>query len=56
MSKKIEDCYQIHKVGKVVKVVHFQHKLLLLLGKKLHNNFDDFAAKTYMFNDLKKEA
>jgi hypothetical protein len=33
MSKKIKNCYQIHRVGKVVKVVHFQHRLLLLLEK-----------------------
>ncbi len=33
MNKKIEDCYQIHRVGKVMKVVRFQHGLLLLLEK-----------------------
>jgi len=31
MSRKIEDCYRIHRAGKVVEVVHFQHELLLLL-------------------------
>jgi hypothetical protein len=31
MSKNIEDYYRIHRGGKVVKVVHFQHWLLLLL-------------------------
>jgi hypothetical protein len=31
MNKKIENCYQIHRARKVVKVVHFQHELLLFL-------------------------
>ncbi len=31
MSKKIEDYYQIDRGGKLVKVVHFQDKLLFFL-------------------------
>ncbi len=33
MSKNIKDYYRIHRGEKVVKVVHFQHGLLLLLEK-----------------------
>jgi hypothetical protein len=55
MSKKIEDCYQIHKVGKVVKVVHFQHGLLLLLEKNFLTTLMILQQKLEC-NDLKKEA